>query len=248
MYPDVVDLREFYESPCGTLARRLLREKLRALWPQTAHMAILGFGYATPLLRPFMDDAVRVLAFMPAQQGITWWPREGPNATSLTEETQWPLPDGAVDRIVLAHTLENSEQISAVLQEAHRVLAPHGKMMVLVPNRSGWWAHESATPFGFGFSFSLPHIKRMLVHNHFQLERHARALFLPPFAHGMFGRHADVIEKYGNRFLPALAGVLFIEVGKQTYARPARAAVRVARPAFMPALPPLVSPTTTRNT
>lgn len=234
MYPDVVDLREFYESELGELARRLVRERLRMLWPNLTGATLLGLGYATPYLRPFLHEAQRCFAFMPAPQGITWWPREGPNATALIEETTWPLADCTVDRVIFAHALENTEQMGALLQEAHRVLSNGGRMIVVVPNRSGWWAHENATPFGFGFSFSLPHIKRILVNNHFQIERHARALFMPPFAHRFFARSADWLERHGLLFLPALAGVLLIEVSRQAYARPLRAPVRVARPALLP--------------
>src|SRR5262245_45608322 len=111
MYPDVVDLREFYESELGGLVRGLLRTPLRKLWDNTTGQTLLGLGYATPHLRLFKEEAGRSFAFMPAQQGVTWWPREGPNATALTEETHLPLEDSSVDRILMVHALENSEHI-----------------------------------------------------------------------------------------------------------------------------------------
>jgi SAM-dependent methyltransferase len=250
MYPDVVDLREFYESDLGRLAQRLVRERIRTLWPNIAGENLLGLGYATPYLRPFLGEAGRVMALMPAQQGVTWWPRDGANLTSLTEETFLPLPDGAVDRILMMHSLENTEHIGDVLQESQRVLSSNGKMIIMVPNRSGWWARDSRTPFGFGFSFSLPHIRRILTHNRFQLERHARAMFMPPFAYPLLNKSVNWLEKHGEVFLPGLAGVLLMEVSKQVYARP----VQSLREKFvhekirMPKLLPIANPVPIRET
>jgi SAM-dependent methyltransferase len=139
------------------------------------------------------------------------------------------------------HSLENTEHISDLLQEIWRVLASNGRMIVMVPHRSGLWARESRTPFGFGFSFSMPHIKRILSHNRFQIERHERALYVPPFAQNFFAGSADWIERHANRWCPALAGVLLLEVSKQVYARPSREKVRMTKPVLMP-LHQLVSP------
>jgi len=243
MYPDVVDLREFYESELGGLVRHLLRAPLRRLWEHTAGQAVLGLGYATPHLRMFAEEAERTLAFMPAQQGVTWWPREGPNATALTEETALPLENSSIDRLLIVHALENSEHMADLLAEAWRVLAANGRMIVVVPHRGGFWTWSAKTPFGFGFSFSLPHIRRILTHNRFQVERHQRALFIPPFAHRLLAPYADWIERNFAIFLPTLAGVLLVEVTKQVYARPVRERVKVLKPLL--SLPDFAAPSPT---
>src|SRR5262249_1303760 len=152
------------------------------IWPNVAGQRVLGLGFSTPYLRSFLPEAERTAACMPAPQGVTWWPREGPNRTCLAEENALPLPDQAFDRILLMHALQNTEHISGLLPEAWRVLAAGRRMIVAVPHRGGFWSHHSKTPFGFGFSFSLPQLKRTLTNNRFQVERVARAAFLPPFA------------------------------------------------------------------
>jgi SAM-dependent methyltransferase len=245
MYPDVVELREFYESEAGLNVRDLIRERLKRFWPGVAGMRVAGLGFSTPYLRIFLQEAERLAACMPAQQGVTWWPREGPNRTCLSEENTLPFPDQAFDRILLMHALENTEHISGLLEEAWRVLAPGGRMIAVVPNRGGLWAHPSKSPFGFGFSFSLPQLKRILTNNRFQVERVARAAFLPPFAARFMPGPSDWVERQGERWLPALAGVLIVEVSKQIYAKTPREKVRITRPALLP-LPKLVEPTATR--
>ena len=46
---------------------------------------VLGLGFATPYLRFTLQSAERVLAFMPARQGASAWPREGPSHTVLCD-------------------------------------------------------------------------------------------------------------------------------------------------------------------
>ena len=74
MYLDVVDLRAFYAERLGLVARRLITQRLRKLWPSVSGDRILGVGYATPYLANIAQEAERTLAFMPAAQGVVNWP------------------------------------------------------------------------------------------------------------------------------------------------------------------------------
>ena len=97
MWTDVLDLNDFYRSTLGQMTSRLLRARLREVWPNVRGETVLGLGYATPFLRPFAEEAARTLAFMPAPQGVTRWPREGRNRTALVDEMDLPLADRSVD-------------------------------------------------------------------------------------------------------------------------------------------------------
>src|SRR3546814_9917099 len=92
MWHDVVDLREFYETRRGQVARHMVRRAVRSVWPEVRGQRVLGLGFASPYLRQFMGEAERVLAFMPASQGVMHWPPEGAGLVSLVEETDLPLP------------------------------------------------------------------------------------------------------------------------------------------------------------
>ena len=85
MWQDVVDLRDFYCSDLGQVARHLLRARIRSMWPDLRGQSLLGLGYATPYLRQFIGEAERVLAAMPEQQGVLPWPPEGPGIVALAE-------------------------------------------------------------------------------------------------------------------------------------------------------------------
>ena len=83
MWIDIIDLREFYASPMGRAVRRLIGQRLRALWPAptliTAEQRMLGLGFATPFLPAFDGEAGKVVAAMPAGQGVMCWPATAAN-------------------------------------------------------------------------------------------------------------------------------------------------------------------------
>src|SRR3546814_20655885 len=93
MWHDVVDLREFYETRRGQVARHMVRRAVRSVWPDVTGQRLVGLGFAAPYLRQFMGEAARVLALMPASQGVLPWPQDGAGVGRLGEETDLPHPD-----------------------------------------------------------------------------------------------------------------------------------------------------------
>jgi len=124
MRPDVVDLNTFYSTRLGHVARRLLRHAIRAAWPNLRGCVVLGLGYPTPYLGLFREEAERVLAIVPASQGVMPWPQGRPYQVAVAEEPELPLPDNSVDRILMIHALEHTEQLRPTLSEAWRILRP----------------------------------------------------------------------------------------------------------------------------
>jgi SAM-dependent methyltransferase len=231
MHQDVLDLRAFYyRTPLGRSAQRALQAALRVLWPQTGGCVVVGFGFAAPMLRPFLVDAARVLALMPNQQGVMPWPPGGPNVCALVEETRWPIAAASVDRLIVAHGLETCESPDALMPEIWRVLAPGGRVVFIVPNRSGLWARRDATPFGYGRPYSLGQLEALARRHRFEPERHSGALYTPPSHRKFWLQTAHAWERIGRRFDPRIvAGALLVEASKQIFARPsggAKASVR----------------------
>ena len=130
MHLDVLDLRNFYyRTQLGRVAQRAIRDRVTALWPPMAGQTVAGYGFAVPLLRPYLAEARRVIALMPAPQGVMAWPAGQPNVAVLAEETLWPVPTGLVDKLVVMHGLETSERPGELLEECWRVLGPGGRAM-----------------------------------------------------------------------------------------------------------------------
>lgn len=234
MWTDVVDLRDFYATPLGQMARQLIRLRVRAMWPDLAGQSVLGLGYATPYLRQFREEAQRVIAVMPAQQGVLHWPPEGPNAVALADETELPLPDYSIDRVLLVHGLECGEHRRDMLREVWRVMTGSGRLLVVVPNRRGIWSRSDRTPFGQGHPYSTSQLSRLLRDNMFTPLQTSRALFIPPLRGRALLRTAAAWERVGTRLFPTFSGVIIVEAAKQIYPaalqRPRRARSAVVLP------------------
>src|ERR1700710_2717552 len=102
MQLDASDLADFYEAPLGLLTRRIIARQLRLMWPSTRGSCVLGYGFAVPYLRLFQSEAERVVALMPAQQGVVAWPSVRP-LSALADEAALPFPDAFFDRILVVH-------------------------------------------------------------------------------------------------------------------------------------------------
>ncbi len=220
MHLDVQDLRNFYyRSRIGRAAQSVIRTDLQRAWPRVEGMTVAGFGFAAPLLRPFLADARRVTALMPGPQGCLPWPPGQPNISVLCEDTLWPIQTGTVDRLVILHGLETSDHPAAILEEAWRVMAPEGRLVVIVPNRSGLWSRSDRTPFGFGRPYTTTQLDSQLRRHRFVIEASRSALFQPPSDRRIWRRLAPWMERLG-RHIPGFrtGGVLIVEATKQVAA------------------------------
>ncbi len=224
MHLDVVDLKAFYDrTSLGRTAQRALRGRVRELWPQTKGLNVGGFGYAPPVLAPFQSEAKRMISLMPGPQGVLPWPDGAANVSVLCDETRWPLETGFLDRLVVLHGLETTDQQVALLDEIWRVLAPGGRVLFVVPNRSGLWSRRDVTPFGYGRPYSLRQIEAQIRRHRFLPERHLAALFSPPSQKRFWLKIGPVWERFGRRVSSHLAGgVLLVEASKQIYAPKAK--------------------------
>jgi len=236
MYSDIVDLREFYLNPLGQTVRRLLRLRLRKIWPNLRGERVLALGYGTPLLRPLLGETESLVVMMPAAQGVAYWPREGPNISTLVDVGDLPLPDQSIDRVILMHALESAPEVGGMLRETWRVLKSGGRILLVVPNRRGIWAHSDRTPFGTGQPYSAFQIKDTLRDHGFLVDRTWRALYLPPSQSRLWLSLADTLEKYGSKLFPGFGGLLIMEAGKQIYA-PLAAKARLTRHRLVLPLP-----------
>src|SRR5262245_1904954 len=236
---DVVDLRNFYGQRLGTVARRFVGRGIRALWKDATAQRVLGVGYATPYLGLFREEAERCLAFMPMSQGVVKWPSARPTLASLVDPYDMPLSDSSMDRVLLVHALEMSEDAGALLREVWRVLNAGGKLLAVVPNRRGLWARMDTTPFGHGRPYSRSQIVQLLRDAWFTPTSWGEALFMPPISRGWFLRSSVAWERTGVVLWGPFAGVHIVEATKQVYrAIPARRERRQLVPALNPALAP----------
>lgn len=215
MYQDVNELIDFYDTPSGIMVRRLVGREIRARWPSLAGQSLAGIGYPVPYLGSFREEAERVVALMPAGQGVRRWPKATKNLTALVEEDQLPLPDGSVDRILAIHALEMTGDVRHVLRELWRVLSPEGRLLIVAANRRGLWAQRESTPFGHGRPYSRDQLERLLDSAMLSVESIGHALAVPPLHVRALQRAAMPIERIGLTLWPAFAGLVVVEASKR---------------------------------
>jgi len=190
-------------------------------------MRLLGIGYTTPFLTALSGDTERTVALMPASLGVLRWPPDGRNLVTLADEGELPFADYSIDRVLLVHALETSEEIGPMLKEIWRVLAGGGRLLIVVPNRRGIWARLDRTPFGSGRPYTMSQLSQLLRDEQFTPVGSDAALFIPPAKGRMIMRSSPAWERIGKRWFPTFAGVLLVEATKQIYAKPA--AIRAPR-------------------
>ncbi|MGJ3262144.1 MAG: class I SAM-dependent methyltransferase [Salinarimonas sp.] len=242
---DVVALRAFYESPLGETARRFVGRALDDFLAPVGGACVMGLGYPGPFLQAARGRAERVLAFMPAAQGVEPWPQDGRGAACLADSLMLPLPDACMDRVLLVHALETSEDPGELFYEVWRVMAPGGRLAVVVPNRGGLWARMDVTPFGHGQPYSRGQLKALMRRTLFTPETWTETLYVPPLPSRWLRGSAGAWERIGTRLNLPFAGVHVVEATKQLH-RPLMVRQTRRGTRFIPVLVPQTNGAATR--
>ena len=240
MRTDILDLHDFYQSPLGAAARGFVAARIEEAWSDHARLRIAGFGHAEPYLTLF-PKAERTLAIAPAAQGVIHWPANGKNAATLAGEYLWPFADASIDRMLVVHGLEESDDPARLMREIWRVLTSDGRVIFVAAHRRGLWSMIDTTPFAHGRPYLKRQLEKLLQGAMFRPVAWSGALYFPPLGARFLLRAARAWEKAGAQMWPGLSGVLMVEAAKdmvQPVARAAPAKARLATPAVArPAMP-----------
>jgi SAM-dependent methyltransferase len=235
---DVVDHREFYGSRLGRISCRLLTSALRPIVTVQPQQLVLGLGYATPYLDLLVPQTATSIAFMLAKQGVIHWPRQGEPRSALVDECDMPLLESVADHVIAVHALERSENPTEMLHEIWRVMAPLGRLVLVVPNRRGLWSATDTSPFGYGQPFSRSQLTALLKEAKFSILQWKHALFVPPSQNRAMLKVAATLERLGPVTANRFSGVIIVEATKQVYAfssgKRARRFVPQLKPALLP--------------
>lgn len=217
MTPDETQLIGFYKSPLGRMARSLLREEVRRLAGDVREKRVLGIGFATPYMRAMLEPAERVMALMPARQGASSWPREGPSCTALCDLHEMPLTDSSIDLIIAIHAFEHDADAAELMREIWRIAAPNAELIIIVPRRRGLWAQRDNTPFGFGHPYSRSQMDDLLRSHSFSPVSWRDVLYLPPSNSKGLLNWARLFERAGRLFGSTFAGAMCVKAKKELF-------------------------------
>jgi SAM-dependent methyltransferase len=212
---DVVDYGEFYSRPLGRATCRLVSAALRPMLRPQPGQTVLGLGHAVPYLDALTSEQVTSLAFMLARQGVTHWPKSGLVRSALVDEYDLPLLESSIDHALVVHGLERADTPLEMLQEIWRVMAPQGRLLLVVPNRRGIWSSSETSPFGYGQPFSRSQLAKLLKDAQFSVTQWQHALFMPPTQMPAAVRAAVALERIGKVSFYRFSGVIIVEAMKQ---------------------------------
>ena len=219
---DVNELKEFYNgTELGRATKELINRVLEAKIDTDTGSLTIGFGFACPFLENKFKESENkdILLFMPSEQGVISWPKKSKSVSALVDEVSWPVNTSSADLILISHGLEVSDNQDLLLQEVRRVLKDSGKLVILVPNRTGFWARSDITPFGYGKPYSITQLTSLLRKNQFQIDCITPNLYGFPAKRGYWLKSLFLWEKLGRKLNSLfLGGLLIVEARKDVYA------------------------------
>lgn len=136
---------------------------------------------------------------------------------------QLPIDSESMDVVFISHACEFSKNYQGMLQEAHRVLKPTGKIIVSGFNRWSMWqlwklvADKKKFPW-CGHFYSAGKIKRLLCALDFEIDMQQTACFRPPLQDAVFAKKMLFLETLGQIILPGCGGVFFVVATKNDFA------------------------------
>ena len=219
---DVIELKEFYSgTELGKTTKELINRVLEAKIDTDSGSLTIGFGFTCPFLENKLKENGNkdILLLMPSEQGVISWPKKSKSVSALVDEVSWPVNTSSADLILISHGLEVSDNQDLLLQEVRRVLKDSGKLVILVPNRTGFWARSDSTPFGYGKPYSISQLTSLLRKNQFQIDCITPNLYGFPAKGGYWLKSLFLWEKLGRKLNSLfLGGLLIVEARKDVYA------------------------------
>jgi SAM-dependent methyltransferase len=237
MFPENYDIQEYYLSAQGTFVFDTLRKRIKHIWPidEQNSLVMAGFGFTFPYLDLYAEcpenknqqtpeqeenawKAPDIFALVSRRSGLYNWPQGQDNRTVLCRRGEWPFPKESIDRILVIHDGEYASSLDAMLAEIWRVLKPNGRLLMVLPNRTGLWVRRDQNPFGQGASYSIPQVRKVLRESHFVYEGACGALVTPPFQSKFLLRTFGALLEPLGRFCTTASGVQLVEASKRLYA------------------------------
>lgn len=214
---DVLKLRDWYKTPLGHTARRMVQAGVNEMWPTLVGQRVLVLGYGLPYISLWPKEADVYTAMM-GDMGVLPWPENKLNRSTFTWDDQLPFMDEFFDAIFVVHGLEFSDNDELMIDECRRVLKNDGRMLIGVPNRAGAWSRMDISPFGRGQPYSFSQIERLCRYSGMCVSASMFSLYMPPSTHKFLIKHAGLFERFGRYFRAPLGGVLLAEIKKDMYA------------------------------
>ena len=218
MYQDIIKLEKFYQSELGRAVQDRISSKLKKYIYLHDGEKLGGFGFGEPYLPHLPKKKVSIFNFFSQQGGIKKNILNEKLFNVLLDGEQLPIEDFFLNHIICIHYLEHSENLKKTLRELWRVLAPEGKIYIILPNKKSSWSFSSQSPFSSGFGFSKNQINQVLEDNFFEIQSIDRLVYFPSWNIRLLLSNRFFLEKIGSYFWRFFNGFYLCVATKRIYA------------------------------
>lgn len=232
MQKDNSEISEFYKGSLGQIAKTAIISNIKRVWQNQDNQDILGYGYTSFLLDEIKINSRRTISLNFADYESDNWPKNAKINTVISEQELTPFKEASFDKIICIHAIEEAQNPIRMLRELWRILTPEGSIILVVPNRRGFWAQFESIPFGNGRPYTKTQLSKLLSDSMFTIKSEARILYTPPLEFLNKEPLMRNIEKTGKIIFPTFGGLLFFEIAKRVMIRPD---IKDAMPAIAPA-------------
>jgi SAM-dependent methyltransferase len=215
-HPTTESLDEWFRRLPGTLVQQREREILSAYAERL-------FGYQLVQVGSVGDDHEHLLRCPIQHKQIVYphWRESGDQHVIVAEPERLPIASDSVDAVVLPHTLDLARDPHQVVREAERLLIPEGRLILTCFNPLSLWGlwrlvlrRTGRLPWS-GHFVSYPRLQDWLRLMGFAIERSEVMMFRPPIRSEPVLRRLTLLETYGERYWPMLAGVYVVQAIKR---------------------------------
>ncbi|CAI3927112.1 unnamed protein product [Commensalibacter communis] len=197
-----------------------LQYKLAQLWPNLYGLSLFTLGQTSSLIPKntwYPQYHIHgILDSLPSQHLKSLYTQ---NICHLSIDS-FPLQACSINRILYVHDAKLSkDQFSLMLRSCWETLEDHGKIILLLPNKLGWWSVIDNLSFRYRNAFFIQKLNIVLKQHMFRINHYERVLYFPPkIMNSVSLRTNKILEFTGLFFVPFLGGYHLVEIEKNLYA------------------------------
>ena len=217
---DTLSLSEWYRSDLGHYLSGRIAETMDGVLSTCFGYYALYLGCAEPAPTIMRGNRIKRL-FLLGQE----MPDADPGQAALDARIDYaalPIASDSSDLVVLAHALSQTAQPHALLREAHRVLIPDGKLVIIDFNPVSLWGLRHLfqswledAPWA-GHYYTARRLKDWASLLGFELLQHRRTGHILPLGFSALIRRSRLFSKFSGRWLDFSGAVNLLVFEKAT--------------------------------
>lgn len=212
------DITLFYQTQRGCMVKDCLKPYAHAFLKNISrHEIILHIGYSPYSLDEEIITKNTIIHLTPHTLFNSIKSHQKKKHDLIIHDGFLPFPNQQIDKIIITHALEFSNNTHIFLDECRRILTKNGKILLIVPNRQSLWAWSEKTPFGHGHPYTMNQLENLLALKHLQIVRKGYELLCLKIQCILKHKKIfSVIMRILNRFFKKFSGVHIVEIEKRS--------------------------------